>query len=389
MSLPFEGIRVLDLGISTAGPYAARFLADLGADVIKVEPLDGENARNLGLRFGGTGYLYHVNNYNKRSVTLAVQTAEGRAMFLDLVKQSDAVVENFAIGTMDRWGIGYAACRAVNPSIIYCSAKGFGGNGPLRDKKAFDTVTQAISGIMRLTGMPDAAPLKGGPSVCDLMTATAGAYALAAALTNRKKGESALVDVSLFDMGAWSLLPLWPHAGDAEKLPLDAIGNDHPSESPFGTFDCADGSIFIAVERDAQWRALSAKLGLPEGWSREVRKAQSLRIGGALCEWAAPRNAMSAAVELQAIAVPAAPILDLSKVVELDIVKHRNLLRNVSHPAYGTIPLIGSPVPRQDGPGDGVRWPAPELGADNDAVLGAMIGRSGELPAFRARKVVA
>lgn len=389
MSLPFEGIRILDLGISTAGPYAARFLADLGADVIKVEPLDGENARNLGLRFGGTGYLYHVNNYNKRSVTLAVQTAEGRAMFLDLVKQSDAVIENFAIGTMDRWGIGYEQCRAVNPSIVYCSAKGFGGNGPLRDKKAFDTVTQAISGIMRLTGMPDTTPLKGGPSVCDLMTATAGAFALAAALQSRKRGESALVDVSLFDMGAWSLLPLWPHSGDADGSPLNAIGNDHPTESPFGSFDCTDGSIFVAVERDAQWRALAIKIGLPETWSREVRKAQSSRIGGALREWSAPRSAMAAAVELQAVAVPASPILDLSKVVDLEIVKHRNLLRNVTHAAYGTIPLIGSPVPRRDGPGDGIRWPAPELGADNDAVLGDLIGRSDELPALRARKVVA
>ena len=142
MPRPLEGIRVLDLGISTAGPYCARFLADLGAEVLKIEPLDGENARKLGLRYGGTGYLYHVNNYNKKSVSLQVQTVKGREIFLELVAKSSVVVENFAIGTMTKWGIGYEACRDVNPSIIYCSAKGFGESGPLKHKRAFDTVTQ-------------------------------------------------------------------------------------------------------------------------------------------------------------------------------------------------------------------------------------------------------
>src|SRR5580692_2789801 len=121
MTRPLDGIRVLDLGISTAGPYSARFLGDLGADVIKIEPVDGENARKLGLRYGGIGYLYHVNNYNKRSIVLKVQAPRGRDIFLDLVRESDIVVENFATGTMDRWGIGFEQCRAVNPSIIYCS----------------------------------------------------------------------------------------------------------------------------------------------------------------------------------------------------------------------------------------------------------------------------
>jgi CoA:oxalate CoA-transferase len=386
---PLEGIRVLDLGISTAGPYAARFLADLGADVVKVEPLEGENTRGLGLRFGGTGYLYHVNNYNKRSVALAVQTDEGRGLFLDLVARSDVVIENFAVGTMDRWGIGYAACRAANPSIVYCSAKGFGGNGPLRDKKAFDTVVQALSGVMSATGRPGDAPLKGGPSVCDLMTATAGAYAIAAAIADRRAGESALVDVSLFDMGALSLLSLWPHAGGADDAPLGAIGNSDPADAPVGAFDCADGAIFLAVRRDDEWRALAAILDMPRDWSRAARKAREGAIAARFGAWAADRSASEAATTLQASGVPAAPILDLARVAALDIVRHRNLLRDVRHPAFGTIPLIASPVARAEGPGDGIRWPAPTLGADTAEVLGGLTDRAIDLPGLRARKVIA
>lgn len=389
MSGPFDGIRVLDLGISTAGPYAARFLADLGADVIKVEPLEGENTRNLGLRFGGTGYLYHVNNYNKRSVTLAVQTDEGRAIFLDLVSRSDVVIENFAVGTMDRWGIGYAACRAVNPSIVYCSAKGFGGNGPLRDKKAFDTVVQAISGVMSATGHAGDPPLKGGPSVCDLMTATAGAYAIAAAIRDRHPGESTLVDVSLFDMGALSLLPLWPHAGTQGRAPLGAIGNADPADAPIGAFACIDGQIFLAVRRDGEWRGLAALLAMGGDWTRETRKAQDREIAARIGAWCTRRTAFAAAEALQAAGVPAAPILDLGQVTALDIVRHRRLLRDVRHPDYGTIPLIASPIARAEGPGDGIRWPAPTLGADTAEVLGSVIDRAAELPALRARKVVA
>ena len=190
MPRPLEGIRVLDLGISTAGPYCARFLADLGAEVLKIEPLDGENARKLGLRYGGTGYLYHVNNYNKKSVSLQVQTVKGREIFLELVAKSSVVVENFAIGTMTKWGIGYEACRDVNPSIIYCSAKGFGESGPLKHKRAFDTVTQAISGIMHLTGEPGEQPLKGGPSICDLTTAAVSAMAVMSAVVQRQIGRA-------------------------------------------------------------------------------------------------------------------------------------------------------------------------------------------------------
>ena len=136
MPLPLEGIRVLDLGISTAGPYASRFLADLGAEVLKIEPIEGENARSLGLRYGDAGYLFHVNNYNKSSVVLRVQSPEGRRLFLELVERSDVVIENFASGTMDRWGIGYDACRQANPSIVYCAAKGFRTSSPLAQREA-------------------------------------------------------------------------------------------------------------------------------------------------------------------------------------------------------------------------------------------------------------
>lgn len=384
MPLPFDGIRVLDLGISTAGPYSARFLADLGAEVIKVEPLEGENARNLGLRYGGTGYLYHVNNYNKKSLSLTVQSDAGRQIFLDLVRISDVVVENFALGTMDRWGIGYAACRDANPSIVYCSAKGFGENGPLKAKKAFDTVSQALSGIMHLTGAADEPPLKGGPSVCDLMTATVSAMAVAAALARRVPGESQIVDTSLFDMGAWSLLQYWPQAAQAPSH----LGNGHPAEAPYGDFDCRDGAIFLSVLADAEWKPLADALDLPPEWDRAARKQREAEIADRLAGWLAPQDAMTACAALQAMSIAAAPILSIGQVVDLPIVAHRQMLKRVRHAVFGEIPLIGSPVAADGASGDKIRALAPVLGESNDEIVGGLLARADELAALRQEKVV-
>jgi crotonobetainyl-CoA:carnitine CoA-transferase CaiB-like acyl-CoA transferase len=388
MSRPLEGIRVVDIGISTAGPFGARLLGDLGADVIKVEPLDGENTRSLGLRYGNMGYLFHVNNYNKRSITLQVQHARGRALFLELVAKSDVVIENFAIGTMDKWGIGYDACRGVNPSVIYCSVKGFGESGPLQGLRAFDTVTQALCGIMHTTGKPGDPPLKAGPSACDLMGAAVSSMAIMSALVARRSGVSQFVDTALFDMGAFALTSLWPLAQREPAEHLRSIGNGHPLHAPFGDFRCRDGRIMVTVTADAQWRAVAPLLDLPADWDREARRANAAAVDAALGTWTAARTADEASEALQRLRVPAAPILDLAAVAASRHLAARRMIGEVAHPAYGVVPLIDTPLATA-APRAGPWRLQPELGEHNREVIAALLGRGDELDELRREGVVA
>jgi crotonobetainyl-CoA:carnitine CoA-transferase CaiB-like acyl-CoA transferase len=385
VTLPLEGLRVLDLGISTAGPYAARFIADMGAEVIKVEPLDGENSRGLSLRFGGVGYLFHVNNYNKKSVALNVQSETGRKLFLELVAKSDAVIENFALGTMDRWGIGYEACRAANPSIVYGTAKGFGLNGPEAGKRAFDTVVQAMSGIMDMTGKLGDPPLKAGPSACDLMTAMATATAVMTGLVSRVEGESQLLDAALFDMGALSMLPFWPAACRGEGG-IHSLGNAHPKHAPFGAYSCADGPVMVSVTTDEQWHALARLLGLPASWGRVERKKHEKNIEAALSVWLAKRTGWEAASLLQESKIPAAPVLDVAQAASAPQLESDRPLISIGHPIYGEMSLIRSPVVAA---GDvGIRLQQPTLGEHNEEIIGGLLGYQEELPRLRSEGVI-
>jgi crotonobetainyl-CoA:carnitine CoA-transferase CaiB-like acyl-CoA transferase len=385
---PLDGLRVLDIGISTAGPYAARLLGDLGADVIKVEPLDGENTRGLGLRYGDAGYLYHVNNYNKRSIALKLQHPRGRELFLELVRTSDVVIENFAIGTMDKWGVGYAACRDANASIIYCSVKGFGESGPLSALRAFDTVTQALSGLMYSTGKPGDPPLKAGPSVCDLMGAAVSSMAVMTAIAARRPGTSQFVDTALFDMGAIALTSLWPMARSDGAESLRSLGNGHPDHAPFGDYACAHGRIMVAVTRDAQWRSLAPLVALPAAWDRPIRVEKRAAIDAALAAWLEEDGAQQAATRLQSLGIPAAPILDLEQVATSAQLASRRMISTLHHSVYGDVPLINSPLATGD---IDSRMPwrhQPVLGEHNEAVIGDLLGHAGELASLRAEGVL-
>jgi len=350
--------------------------------------LGGENTRGLGLRYGDAGYLFHVNNYNKRSVTLTLQQARGRDLFLELVAVSDVVIENFAIGTMDKWGVGYAACRRANPAIIYCSVKGFGETGPLRALRAFDTVTQAMCGLMHATGKPGEPPLKAGPSVCDLMGAAVSAMAVMAALASRRPGESRLLDTALFDMGAIALTSLWPLADAGEASTLRSLGNGHPEHAPFGDYACASGRVMITVTRDAQWRSLGELIGMPAQWDRPARLAHRAAIDDAMAAWTAGRSAEDAASSLQARGVPAAPVLDLAQVAGSAQLAARDMIGTYTHPAYGAVPLIHSPLASGE-PDLRTPWRAqPELGRHNEEIIGALLGHGDELAALREQGVV-
>jgi CoA:oxalate CoA-transferase len=379
---------VLDIGISTAGPYAARLLGDLGADVIKIEPLAGENTRGLGLRYGGQGYLYHVNNYNKRSVTLTLQHLRGRDLFLELVAHSDVVIENFAIGTMDKWGVGFAACREANPAIIYCSVKGFGESGPLAGLRAFDTVTQALCGLMHSTGKPGDPPLKAGPSVCDLMGAAVSSMAVMTAIAARAPGHPRFLDTALFDMGAIALTSLWPLARDGEPSSLRSLGNAHPEHAPFDDYACADGRIMRAVPRVAHGRALSWVLRLPSGGGRAARLAHRDAIDSAIGAWVGARDMEQAANDLQALGIPAAPVLDLAQVANSAQMQSRRMIGTQHHAVYGDVPLINTPLAIGDEASRAPWRRQPLLGEHNAEVIGDLLGHAAELDALREQGVI-
>ena len=194
-----HGVRVLEVGAYTAGPLCTRLLASLGAEVIKIEPpLTGDAVRNFGCKVGGTSYLFHMNNYNKKCITLDTNGKEGKDIFLELVKRSDILVENFVPGTLDRWGLGYSTLQEINPSLVYCSVNGFGWGGSMGKKRAFDTVVQARAGFLNQTGYRDGPPTKVGASFADVSAAAFGALAVLAALYHRKlTGEGQFTDVAM------------------------------------------------------------------------------------------------------------------------------------------------------------------------------------------------
>jgi crotonobetainyl-CoA:carnitine CoA-transferase CaiB-like acyl-CoA transferase len=304
MSRPLEGIRVVDIGISTAGPFGARLLGDLGADVIKIEPLDGENTRSLGLRYGDMGYLFHVNNYNKRSVTLQVQI-RAAAGLPRLVAHSYGDRE----WRSGRWTSGIATTpAAASTRRSYCSVKGF-ANPARCGNCAFDTVTQALSGSCTQRASRAIRRL-GRASACDLM----GGVVDGGHRGDRgPAGAKQFVDTALFDMGAFALTALWPLAQQRPAEALRSIGNGHPLHAPFGDHACADGRVMLTVTSRAQWRALAPLLGLDPVWDRAQRRAQAAAIDAALARWFAARGAAGGG-RLQRLGVPAAPIRDLASV---------------------------------------------------------------------------
>ena len=298
------------------------------------------------------------------------------------------VIENFAIGTMDKWGVGYAACRDANPSIVYCSVKGFGESGPFAGLRAFDTVTQALCGLMYSTGKPGDPPLKAGPSVCDLMGAAVSSMAVMTAIAARVPGQARFLDTALFDMGAIALTSLWPLATDGAPESLRSLGNAHPEHAPFDDYACAHGRVMLAVTKDAQWRALGALVHLPANWDRNTRLAHREAIDAAVTSWLATRDMEEAAAQLQALGIPAAPVLDLAQVAISSQLRARRMIATQHHPVYGDVPLINTPLAIADAEAREPWRGQPLLGEHNREVIGDLLGHAGELDALREQGVI-
>ena len=378
---PLHDIRVLDLTNVLAGPFCCHQLAHFGAEVIKVEvPGRGDLARQLGAdvelnrRFMGVSFL--AQNAGKKSVTLNLKHAQGKALLKRLVAGADVLVENFRPGVMDRLELGWEVLREVNPRLIYCAISGFGQDGPWRDRPAYDQIVQGASGVMSITGDRDSAPLRVGYPVADTIGGLTAAFAIAAALNDRERGR--FIDVSMLEamlaaMG-W-VVSNWLVAG-VEPEPR---GNENVTAAPSGAFQCSDGLLNISANKQEQWEILCDHLGRPElkahpdYCDREDRKANRRQLKAELETVLTTRSARHWAQELNAAGVPAGAVLTVPDILAHSQIAERGLLAEFPDaPGVGRgIRIVRTGI-KLDGVAPAVEDPPPPLGEHNDEIYGAL-----------------
>jgi CoA:oxalate CoA-transferase len=378
---PLAGIRVLDFSRMLAGPFCTALLADIGADVVKVETPDGgDDARHFAPRCGDQSSYFMLVNRGKRSIALNLKSPEGLTIARELAGRADVVVENFKPGVAARLGIDYAALSAINPRLVYASISGFGQDGPLSHRPAYDIIAQAMGGIMSVNGGAGSPPTRVGESLGDLCAGLYASWAILAALQGRQRtGDGQYLDVAMVD-SIFSLLVTalsqYLYTGNVPGR----IGNAHPISAPLDSFRTADSHIIIAVANDGLFRRLAGVIGRPDlaDDPRFATDPERKRNEGALKviieAWTSTRSSAQAVAALEAATVPASPILSLDQVVASEHAAHRRLVRRVVHPTAGNIPIVPQPV-QFVGAEFGEPRPPPLLGEHTVEILRDLLGR--------------
>jgi crotonobetainyl-CoA:carnitine CoA-transferase CaiB-like acyl-CoA transferase len=395
MSDTLTGVRVLDLSRMLAGPYGSMLMADMGAEVIKVEDPDGgDPIRAMGPPFlnGVSAYFLGVNR-NKKSVTIDLKSEQGRALFMELVAVSDVVFDNFRAGVADRLGVGPAACREARADIITCSVSAFGADGPYSHLPSFDLILQAMGGSMSVTGEPGRPPVRAGLPIADLAGGMFAAQAICGALFHRERtGRGQHVDLSLLDIQA-SLLTYMAMYHWADGSIPGPSGTGHLTVVPYDSFEAGDGiSVVIAVFTDRFWKPLCEVLGIQELAERYPtnadRSAARDELMDVLRARFKERRADEWIADLWAAGVPAGPVNTIDRVLRDPQIVHRGMVAESSrpHPVAGTHQLLGNPVRV----GGVERYePAPLLGEHNDEVYGGLLDLdAARLTELRAAGVV-
>ena len=374
-----KGIRVLDLTHMLSGPYCTMMLADLGAEVIKVEPpKKGEGTRRLLATdpknsLHGMGAYFLTLNRNKQSVTINLKSEEGLGVFYDLVKTADVVVNNFSVGVPERLKISYRYLSEMNPQVITASITGFGETGPGKGRTAFDMVSQAIGGGLSITGQPEAAPARAGIPIGDLGGGVMGIIGVLSALVARQQtGRGQHVDVSMQDAQI-SLLNYMATMHFLSGEVPERIGNSHFVHVPYDAFECTDGYIIICVITDGFWTALTEVLDLPE-LATEENEVQPGRwknrdaINQAIRDRLATNSQSYWLEKLEAARIPCAPVNDFQQALTDPQVLARDMVVEVEHPEGGSVRMPGNPVKLSHTPTDGYT-PPPLLGQDTEETL--------------------
>ena len=377
---PLTGVRVLDLTRVLAGPFCTQTLADMGAEVIKIEePGKGDDTRRWPPFVGGEATYFLSVNRGKQSVTVNLKAAEGVDLIRRLAARSDVLVENFRPGTMDRLGLGYRALRRVNPRLVYCSISGFGESGPEAHRAGYDLIVQGESGIMDLTGFPDGPPVKVGNSIADLVAGLSAAHGIVLALLARartRRGQK--VEIAMLDVMA-SLLTYQAGLYFQTGARPTRKGNQHPSIVPYEVFRAADGYLTLGVANNSLWKQCCAALGRPEladdpRFATEARRVENraalvpilddVFAGATVDEWLK---------RLEAAGVPAGRIKSVAEVCESEHLKARGMIVRLPHPTAGTVTVLGVPVRLHATPG-AVTAPPPVLGQHTEQVLRRVLG---------------
>ena len=366
--LPLEGVRVLDLSRVLAGPYATMMLADLGADVLKIEhPERGDDTRHWGPPFAGGESAYFLSvNRNKRSAGVNLKDPEGLEKVKKLATNADVVIENMRRGALEKLGLGYEALKELNPGIVYCSITGF-GPGPDEDRPGYDFLIQARGGIMGITGFPDGEPTKVGVAIADMVCGLQAAMAVLAALHRRSAtGEGARIEVPLFESQlSWLANRAQEYLVSGEDV--GRLGNAHPSIVPYQTFDASDKKLALAVGNDAQFKNLCQAVGRPELAGNERfaenpdRVANREELVTILEEEFRKKTADEWVEEIRRAGVPCGPVNPLADVFSDGHVLGSGMLRDVKHPVAGTLEMLASPI-LVDGKRLPIRRPPPTLG---------------------------
>jgi crotonobetainyl-CoA:carnitine CoA-transferase CaiB-like acyl-CoA transferase len=373
-----DGIRVLDLSRVIAGPYCAMMLADLGADVVKVErPGRGDDMRYLGNGKDGMSLGFATINRNKRAIAVDLQHPEGLRIVHELARRADVILENFVPGVAERLGLGYAALSAANPTVVYASVSGFGQDGPYARRPGYNTIAMGMSGLMALTGQPGDPPTRPGGSISDVAASYIAFGAICSALVQRfRTGRGQHVDVSLL-ASSLALLPDPSAHYFSSGVAPRRVGNRNPNVTPAEAFKAADGFINVVILNPDQYDKFCRALG-DEGLISEPRFATNeARIANhpdfkARVEAALARRTVNEWVErMIAVGIAAGPIYEFDQVFEDTHVRHIGMVREVEQPGLGTVRMLGFPF-AVGGQRPAVRRPAPRLGEHTREVLGEL-----------------
>ena len=392
-ALSLDGIRVIDLSRVIAGPWCGALLADLGADVIKVEDTGpGDESRTWPPHKDGEAAAYLLFNRNKRGIALDLKTPEAVEVVKRLVKDADVVIENFRTGTMESFGLGYDVLDRINPRLIYCSVSAFGRTGPRKDSPGYEALMQAFSGIMSITGEPGGQPVRAGVSFLDLTTGILCALGVSNAIIQREKtGLGQRVDGSLLET-AVSLLAFHAEGYLLTGALPRPLGSGHPSLSPYRNFKCGDGQwIFIAAANDRFWQKLAKALGLtdlaadPRFEKNQGRVANRAELEGILEKTIGALDREPLLKRLEEADVPATPVNTVDQVMNDPQTAERGIVQRVLHPKLGEIPIVGTPL-HFSRMSPGVRTAAPLRGEHTDTVLASLGYSADEIKALRAKK---
>ncbi len=398
MDRPLEGYRIIDLGQIYNGPYCSLLLALLGADVIKVEPLKGEIVRHRDPA-SLMPYPFIMLNSSKKSVTLNLKHEQGKAMFRQLVERADVVLENYAVGVMDRLGFGYEALKAINPSLVYACSSGYGRGGPYSHYSAMDITVQAVSGVMAITGYPEMPPVKAGPAISDFMSGTHLYAALVTALLRRERtGKGCMVEVSMHDAIYPSLTSnLGSYYQKGHVVPRTANRHGGLAVAPYNVYPTRDGWMAIFCASDAHWPLLCTLMGredllADERFANTVGRSQYMEeIDAIVGAWSQQFTRTDLTNRLIEAGVPCGPVLTLDEVADDPHLKERQMIIDLDHPTKGPVKVIGCPLKfyTEDGVLEVEVTPAPDIGQHNDEIYSGLLNYSADdLERFRAEGVI-